>query len=170
MSMKVTRNTPQQLVVEDTPWLLGLFLAAFILLFVGVGIAITLSGEIFGLIFVLAGGGIGGLCLAVMVERVQVILDRAADTLVIRRRSVFGYAEVRHALADLDRAILEETTGSKGGRLYRPALVLDRGMSAGTHPVVTTYTNTRGPRRLTEAINAWLAEHRSAREVQEDRA
>ena len=137
--MKVSRNTPDQLIVEDVPWLLGIMLAGFILLFVGVGIGLVLSGEIFGLLFAIGGGGVGGLCFALMVRRVQVILDRPTGTLVIRRRSVLGYSEVRHDLADLSGAILEETRSSKGSTLRRPTLVLDRGMSQGRHPVVATY-------------------------------
>ena len=157
--MKVSRNTPHQLIVEDVPWLLGIMLAGFILLFVGVGIGLVLSGEIFGLLFAIGGGGVGGLCFALMVRRVQVILDRPTGTLVIRRRSVLGYSEVRHDLADLSGAILEETRSSKGSTLRRPTLVLDRGMSQGRHPVVATYTNTGGPRKLVQAVNQWLQAH-----------
>ena len=157
MSMKLARNTPEQLIVEETPWLLGILLSVFTLIFVGAGIGLVASGEVFGLVFALGGGGLGGLCLALMVQRVQVILDRPSDALIVRRRDLLRYIEVRHALSDLSKAVLEETRGSKGSTLWRPTLILDRGMSAGAHPIVSVYTNGSSPRRMAGAINNWLA-------------
>lgn len=155
--MKVTRDTPEQLILAETPWLLGVTLVLFILFFVGAGLLVVADGELLGLLFAGMGGGLGFGAFAVFVVRVQVIFDRVEGVVVMRSRSVFGYTEVRHDLADLDGAVLEETTGSKGGPLYRPTLVFARGMSAGRHPVVTAYTNGRGPGRAVEAINRWLA-------------
>lgn len=154
--MKISRNTPEQLIIEDSPWLWGLFFVGFTVIFVGAGIALVANGEIMGLLFAVLGGGLGILAFGVFVRRVQVILDRSNGLLVIRRRSVKGYSEVVHQLAELECAILEETAGSKGGRLYRPTLVLAGGMSAGRHPIVDSYTNTGGPRRLADAVNTWL--------------
>lgn len=157
MSMKLARDTPEQLIVEDTPWLLGILLTLFTLTFVGAGIGLVASGELFGLLFALGGGGIGALCLTLMVRRVQVILDRPSDALIVRTRDLLRYTEVRHALSDLSKAVLEETRGSKGNTLWRPTLILDRGMSAGAHPIVAVYTNGSSPRRMAAAINDWLA-------------
>lgn len=160
--MKVTRNTPDQLIVDDTPWIIGILMALFILLFSGAGLAILASGEWAGLLFIVVGGGVGLVCFAVFVVRVQVIFDRPTNALVMRRRSVFSYSEVRHDLSDLQGVVLEQTTGSKGGTLYRPTLVLDRGMSKGRHPIVQAYTNFRGPHLVHDAVKAWLgrADHR----------
>lgn len=156
--MKVTRDTPDQLILSHVPWLWGLMIATFTMTFVSVGLALLSGGEIMGLLFAVLGGGLGLAAFAAFVRRVQVILDRAQGHLVIRSRTVFGYTEVIHALSDLDGAVLEETIGSKGGTLYRPTLVLGRGMSAGRHPIVPSYTNTGGPRRMVQAVNAWLAQ------------
>lgn len=154
--MKVTRNTPEQLIVADNPWIIGALLIAFILVFVAIGVGLILNGEWFGLLFAGIGGGLGFAAFAAFVRRVQVILDRPTDTILIRSRSLFGYKQVQHDLSNLSRAVLESTSSSDGGTLYRPALVLDKGMSTGTHPIVEAYTNTRGPRRLVDAINSWL--------------
>lgn len=154
--MKVTRATPQQLIVADTPWFIGIMLTIFILLFAGIGVAMVLEGEPAGFLFAIVGGGLGLGGFAAFVRRVQVILDRPSDTIIIRRRSLFGYSEIRHKLSNLGRAELQMSAGSKGGMLYRPALVLERGMSAGHHPIVQSYTNTKGPKRLVDAVNDWL--------------
>ena len=155
--MKITRNTPDQLIVANVPWVLGTAMILFILIFVGTGLGLVFSGEWFGIFFALIGGGLGFAAFAAFVQRVQVIFDVTSDAIIMRRRSVFGYQQVQHKLSDLEAAELEETTGSKGGRMYRPVLVLKSGMSKGRHPVIESYTNTRGPRRMVEAINSWLA-------------
>ncbi|MCB4457556.1 hypothetical protein [Leisingera sp. McT4-56] len=160
--MKITRNTPEQLILSDTPWLIGIMLVLFILAFAGAGIGmLSQGGDLIlpGLIFALVGGGMGALAFCLFVRRVQVILDRPGGSILIRRQSVFGYSRVEHRLADLSHAEVESTTSRSEGRtrtLFRPVLVLDGGMSAGRHPVVEAYTSGRGPQRLSDAINAWL--------------
>jgi hypothetical protein len=160
--MRVTRNTPEQLIVEDTPWFIGVMLILFILVFVGAGLLAATDTLVGGLAFALIGGGLGASAFTVFVRRVMVILDADANALILRRSSVFGRSEVSHTLSDVDRAMLEETTSDSGRSLYRPSLVLSRGVSAGIHPIVDVYTNTPGPRRLVAAINDWLAAHRRA--------
>ena len=154
--MKITRNTPEQLIIANTPWLLGIMLAVFILAFVAAGLAMVSQGVWAGLLFALLGGGIGLGVFAGLVRRVQVILDRPTDTITLRTRSLFGYREVQHSLSSLDRAVLETSISSKGTSLYRPTLILASGMSAGPHPVIKVYTNTSGPERAVKAINTWL--------------
>ncbi len=155
-SMKVTRNTPDQLIIDDIPWLIGIFLIVFTLIFVTIGLFLLSEVLLFGLAFGLIGGGVGFGAFTAFVRRVQLILNRPLDSITIRTRSLFGYCEVRHDLSSLSRAVLETTTSSKGATLYRPTLMLDKGMSAGAHPIVTSYTNTGGPRRMVDAINRWL--------------
>ncbi|KIC12420.1 hypothetical protein RA19_01965 [Leisingera sp. ANG-M1] len=160
--MKITRSTPEQLILADTPWLIGIMLVFFILTFAGAGLGmLSQGGDLIwpGLIFTLVGGGMGALAFCLFVRRVQVIFDRPGGRIVIRRQSVFGYSETEHRLADLSHAEVETTPSRREGRtrtLYRPVLVLDGGMSAGCHPVVQAFTNGRGPQRLADAINAWL--------------
>ncbi|WP_170359972.1 hypothetical protein [Ruegeria arenilitoris] len=160
--MKVTRNTPNQLILSDTPWFIGITLVLFILIFVGVGLFLmTEGGEaiLFGLIFALGGGGLGFGAFCAFVRRVQVILDRDKDSIVIRRHSVFGYDAVEHMLSNLSHAEIETTISrsNKGSStLYRPVLILDKGMSEGRHPIVEAYSSGRGAHRLVDAVNEWL--------------
>ncbi|WP_246139477.1 hypothetical protein [Falsiphaeobacter marinintestinus] len=162
--MTVPRNTHEQLIIADTPWLIGIALVFFIVAFGGAGAFAALAGIrdgdivliLFGAVFAVLGGGLGVGGLNVFVRRVQVIFDRTDNTLTIRRRTLFDYSEVHHPLTDLSHAKLEKTTGKKGGAMYRPVLVFDKGMSAGDHPIVQAFTNTGGPKRLVDAVNRWM--------------
>ena len=156
--MKVTRQTDRQLIVEDTPWFIAIMMVVFILAFVGPGILMMMDGVWQGAFFALAGGGMGVAGLAVFVRRVQVILDRDTGTVTMRERSLFGYRQVVHRLSNLDHARLDRTVGKEGKAMYRPTLVLGSGMSAGDHPIVASYTNTGGPKRMVDAINDWLTD------------
>ena len=124
--MKITRNTPDQLILAYVPWVMSILLSIFILIFVGVGMSMVFNGELIGLLFTVLGGGIGGICFISFVRRVQVIFDRPNQTFTLRRRTVFGYKEKTRALGDVDEAIIEHTTNSDGKRLDRPTVVLHR--------------------------------------------
>ncbi|SDX56782.1 hypothetical protein SAMN05444358_107109 [Ruegeria halocynthiae] len=160
--MKVTRNTPNQLILSDTPWFIGITLVFFILAFVGAGLFLASEGGegiLFGIFFALFGGGMGFGAFCAFVRRVQVILDRNKDSIVIRRQSVFGYEAVEHVLSSLSHAEIESTTSrsDKGtSTLYRPVLILDKGMSEGRHPIVEAFSNGRGAHQLVDTINDWL--------------
>lgn len=160
--MKVTRNTPNQLILSYTPWFIGISLVFFILAFVGAGVFLASEGGegiLFGIFFALFGGGMGFGAFCAFVRRVQVILDRNENSILIRRQSVFGYDAVEHKLSNLSHAEIESTTSrSDNGTstLYRPVLILDEGMSAGRHPVVEAYSSGRGAHRLVDAVNGWL--------------
>ncbi|NOD32472.1 hypothetical protein [Ruegeria atlantica] len=160
--MKVTRDTPNQLIIANTPWFIGITLVISILAFVGPGIFLMSTGGEgiwFGLIFALGGGGLGFGAFCAFVRRVQIILDRHKDSILIRRQSVFGYEAVEHKLSNLSHAEIESTTsrGKNGtSTLYRPVLVLEKGMSAGRHPIVEAFSGGSGSHRLAEAVNDWL--------------
>ncbi len=168
--MKVTRNTPDQLILSNTPWLIGIMLAIFILCFVGAGLFMATEGGegiLFGLFFALCGGGLGFGAFCVFVRRVQVVLDRRKNSILIRRQSVFGYDAVEHELSSLSHAEVETTTSTRDGttsKMHRPVLILEKGMSAGRHPIVEAYVSGRGAQRMADAVNDWLP----ARKVDSD--
>lgn len=158
--MKVTRDTPDQLILDDTPWLVGLVLAAMILACAAIGLSLLGSGHAgrglailgFGLPFL-------GLFFGLFVRRNQLILDRVAGKVIHRRATVLGRTEVVHYLDNLDRAIIQTSRG-KNGDTYRMTLVLSGGMDAGLHPFTRVYSSGRGARRGAEAVNRWLARAR----------
>ncbi|MDA7964803.1 hypothetical protein [Ruegeria sp.] len=160
--MKITRNSPDQLILSNTPWLMGIMLILFTLGFVGAGLFMVNEGreEVWaGILFALFGGGLGLGAFCVFVRRVQVILDRNSNSILIRRQSVFGYDTVEHELSDLSHAEVETATPPRNtttSKMHRPVLILETGMSAGRHPIVKAYVSGRGAHRLVDAVNDWL--------------
>ena len=154
--MKITRDTPDQLILAYVPWVMSVLLSIFILIFVGLGLSMILDGELIGLLFAVMGGGIGGICFVVFVRRVQVIFDRPGQTFTLRRRTVFGYKEKTRPLRDVDPAIIEHTTNSDGQRLDRPTVVMHRGAGELRVPLVTAYSNMSNTADIVEATNRWL--------------
>jgi hypothetical protein len=154
--LKVAADTPDLLIIDDKPLLMGVMLIVFILIFLGAGFMIVMSGEPFGILFGLFGGGMGLVAFAVFVRRVQVVFHRSEGYVEFRRRNLFGGSRVRHALREIARAELEESRSDDGGPLWRVVLVIEEGQSVGRHPVTLAYTNGRGHQRAAEAINRWL--------------
>ena len=152
--MKITTDTPEMLIVDDRPVILGIALSLFILVFVGIGTMLTLNGEPMGLLFAGIGGGLGLLAWWAFVRRVQVVFHRPGKYLEFRRKNMFGGARLRLPLDDVERAVVEESM-SDGTSTYRVALET-HGESAGRHPLTLAYSNIGHPHEVAAQINAWL--------------
>jgi len=154
--MKVIRNTPNQLVVANKPWLIGTVLFLAILLFTSAGLKAASVEPLLGIPFGLFAGSLSVVWLVVFVRHVQVIFDRSLGQITIHKRSIYARSKETHPLPQLRRAVLEATISSmgtgNGATLYRPTL--DFGDSR--HTVFTHYTSTRSPARLVNTINSWL--------------
>lgn len=157
--MKVTHDTPDLLVVESVPWLIGGALILFVLMFAGAGLLLLAEGQPFGLLFLLGGGGLGFGGFWAFVRREQLILDRSAGEVVLRRRTIFGRTEERQPLAALRGAVIETHRSRKGGTTFRAELDFGPG---DRRPVVSYFTNGGGPARIARAINDWLDSRRGA--------
>lgn len=159
--MKVTRNTPDQLIIEHVPWFFAIVLSCCFLIFFGIGLVALFAADdwgmvFFGLMFGVLGGGLWFLMLVLFVKRLQFIFDRTRDLIVIRRRSLIGHKEDTMALSGLTHTELQSMQSSNGSTLYRPALVFD-GRSAKREALHSYYTNGRGPKIVADAVNEWLA-------------
>lgn len=158
--MKITTDTPDLLIVEDRPILLGLGLIVFIMIFVGIGIGLMLSGEGWGITFTLIGGGLGFLAFWALVRRVQVVFHRPENWVEFRRKNILSGSRVRHALSDISRAEVESSHGSEGSTTYRVVLVFDRGQSLGRHPITLAYSSGSSHHLIQAKINNWLGKTR----------
>lgn len=157
--MKIIRDTPAQLIVENNPVWLAIFITVFGLVFVAVGLSMLDSEPGMGLAM-----SAGGLAMTVgfnmiFVRRAQLILDRERNLVELRRRGWLGYSSRTWALDALDRAIVQ-TSRSGGSDTHRAAFVIGRGMDAGTYPLTWVYSSGRGAERAEQAINGWLDSHR----------
>lgn len=164
--MKIKRNTPELFVAEEVPWFIAIALFFFIMAFVTPGVLIAFEGEWLGLVFALLGGGLGFAAMCVFVERLQLILDAASGTVVIRRRTILSHRETLLPLAEVVRAVTESTvsSGKSRQRLHRAALVLEDGTGEGEtiHPVTEVYSSGGGAKKLVTGVNGWLQDRRRA--------
>ena len=147
--MRVSHQSQDRLVIGSRPLWPGLVASTFIL----VGAAMMLG--LFeaddppwwaGALFM----GMGAITFIAFVRRVQIVFDRPAGTITVRRRSVFEPSEIQYELQYLQRAIVQTSDGN-----HRCAFTLDGGMDAGTHPVTEFYMSGGGAQRITDAINSW---------------
>lgn len=156
--MKISRNTPEQLIVGENPVWVAVMLVVMALIFFGIGLAITLSGEWLGLAFV-AGSLLPFSFLFIFVRRVQLIFEAAKGTLTIQRKNMRRATKVVHDLKDVQSAELETSRGDNS-TLYRVTMVLT-GQSAGHHPITNAYSNVCNHQGVANAINAWLDSYRA---------
>lgn len=155
--MKIVRDIPEQLIVENNPLLVTVLLIVMAAVFVAAGLIALLAGEVvFGLIWLGFTIPFFGLFFVLFVRRNQLILDAGAGTVTHRRKSLLKYTEVIHELDHLDRAIVESSHSSEGGSTHRMSLVLSGGMDKGLHPFTLAYTSGSGARRGADAVNRWL--------------
>ena len=153
--MKIVENTPDRLILGNTPWLLGLSMIAVILIFVGLGLNLVISGEILpGVMFAVVGGGLGGLAFVGFVRRTQLVLDAPGDTVTLRSRSMLGYKLREFRLSEVDSAFAEAPSDSDTKGVYRPVLLLK---SAERVPILLAFTSGRGARVAAQAINDWMS-------------
>ena len=153
--MKVSRNTPDQLIIENNPIVLAILLNTLFLVFLGAGLFNLSTDFWFGIAF--AGGAVvfGAIFNLAFIRRTQILFDRPANLVEMRRKSLLGYQRRTWALEHLDRAEVQSSR-SDNTNTYRAALVFDGGMDAGTHPITLVYSSGGGARRAADAINTWL--------------
>lgn len=157
--MKITTDTPDLLIVDDRPVVLGVVLMLFTLTFVGIGLAVTFDGSPAGLLFAVFGGGLGLLFFWIFVRRAQLVFHRPEGWVEIRRRNLFGGSKQRFRLDEIERAEVEESSGSEGGVTYRVVLAA-HGESAGLHPFTLAYSNVGRHHEIAARINQWLGGER----------
>lgn len=156
--MKVTRDTPAHLIVEDNPIWVAVLTGGLALVFTAIALGLIFAGELFGAFFFI-GTLVGGLTMFLFVRRVQVIFDRDAETLTIQRKNLAGARQVVHGLDEVKEAILEGMGNQK-----RVTLVM-RGQSAGHHPLTMAYSNVGDHHNVAGAINRWLRDLRRAQDA-----
>lgn len=154
--MKVTRDTPNQLIIENNPVWLAVFVSLFAFLFIVVGIFIVQAETFVGIAFITGGLVIGSVFNLAFIRRTQLILDRPKNLVELRRRSMIGYKRRTWELGHLNQAIVQ-TSHSGDTNTYRAALVFDDGMDAGTHPLTLVYSSGGGAKRASAAVNRWTS-------------
>lgn len=162
--MKVMENTPERLVLDDRPVVLGSALAGLVVLMAGITLA-TLAQSVVAAMLPLLGVALFGVAFAAFVRRSTAKFDRAAGVFTLRVARVTGVTEATYPLGDIVGAGVETTrSGSSaadgggrrtGSKLHRPVVRL-RG---GAEPVVLNdvFAAGGGAEAAAAAVNAWLA-------------
>lgn len=157
--MKISKNTPDLMVIDDRPWLLGLLLIGFIAIFASIGATMLYDGLLGGIImFLIAGVIFAGFYF--LVERTQLVLDASAGKLEIRKKSMRRMKRDKYALKNLRRTTVSTRTSSNssGGSTKTSRLVLvfiDGNGETGT-PLTAAYTSGGAAERISPVVNAWL--------------
>lgn len=158
--MQVIEETPDRLVIESRPWVLGGVLILGILILLALAMALWSESA-----WLTLGFGLAALllcvCFAVFVRRLLVIFDRSAGMLVIRARSLSGQTERTLSLGDILRAEVETTrsssTSTNGSRstsvTHRPVLVT----RSGPVPLTQIASSGDGAAVIVAAMNRWLS-------------
>ena len=154
--MKITRDVPQQLIVENNPVWLAILVSAFGLVFFAIGMSTLGSEPMTGLIFMLGGLGMALGFNMIFIRRTQLILDAGRGQIELRRRGWINHTVMTWELRYLERALVQ-TSRSGDTDTHRAALVISGGMDAGVHPITLVYASGGGARRAVEAINRWHA-------------
>ncbi|WP_123642979.1 hypothetical protein [Histidinibacterium lentulum] len=149
----MTRDT---LVLDSQPWSVSIIMVAAILCVAGTGLMLIGGGVILpGTLLLGLGCPVLFLFLLTLARRNQLVLDRRANELRHRRRTLLGYGERVLPLDRLERAIVQDLPDTEG-RSCRLAYVLRPGAEQG--PWLFTWAFSSGPpvRRAADLINDWL--------------
>lgn len=153
--MKVIRKTPNQLIVEERPWVIGILLVIAMLVPIGIGLAMLFDGAWLGLMVVLS-AAFPLLFIFIFVRRVQVVFHRSEGWVEIRRQTLRDQTAVRHELSEIERASVQSSSTSDGADTHRIVLHIPKGQSKGIHPLTQYYASGSGSHRVADAINDWL--------------
>ena len=163
--MKVAHNTPDQLILDDRPWLLGGLLVLLILIFAGFGLQALLAGRGAGLLG-LAGAALWGVALVVFVRRTTVTFDRGAGQITRHVKSLRRATTTLWPLSGVSKADIETRLSRNSGKhgkgrvtpMHRPVLHWTDGSPA--TPLMEVYVNGDGASETAAAINRWLQSSR----------
>jgi len=159
--MQVTHETPDRLVLEQRPWVLGAVLIVCIVILLALAMVLWSATAWLTLGFGLA-ALLLAVCFVVFVQRVIVIFDRPTGALVIRTHSLTGEDEKTLALADVARAEVETSrstsTSNDGSRsvsvTHRTVLVT----GSGPLPLTSSSSSGSSAEINATAINRWLSQ------------
>ncbi|QYK42642.1 MAG: hypothetical protein KF887_05910 [Paracoccaceae bacterium] len=158
--MRVRQDTPERLVLEDRPWVMGIAMAGGVLIFVAVAIT-TLAEAPWLAVGMLGGAALFGGIGAVLIRRSIAIFDRAAGAMVWREVRIGATREETVALRDIRAAVVQTgSTGGSGATTRRCALRVDG--RAEVLPLTVVYSSGSGAVQAAEAVNRWLAGNRPA--------
>ncbi len=155
--MRIVEETPDRLVLEERPWLLGIILTISILVFCALAFGLAGTSLWLGLGFAVA-TAVFALAFIAFVRRVIAIFDRPARAVVLRTASLLGQREQTIVLTDITCAEVEtsRSTSSSGGKLSGVTHRTVLRTSGGPVPMTEVFSSGSGAARNAAIINRWL--------------
>ncbi len=156
--MKIIDNTPDHLVLDQTPWVLGGLMAIISICAVALLLFVTWHREWLaaGLLAVV-GTLVIPTAILMLVERRHVVLTPRELTLSVQ--NLRGTKTTTINSADIERATLDRLRQTVDIILqFRPAIV----HANGTLPLRRGFQSGGRSQTIVDAINTWLAQHRDS--------
>ena len=147
--MKITKNTPDQLIIDHQPWGWGIGIAAFVLTLVAAGIATLGQGELFVGVILLLFAVFAGVVFRLIVVRNQMFFHAPLGIVEFRKRKIKSDSKKQFLLSDIKGATVQSLS-----KTHRVALVLNDGTE---QPFTNAYFSGDGAQRAADAITVWLA-------------
>lgn len=155
--MRVTRETRDQLIIEDNPLAMGTIGVVFCaLIFIG-GVLLAPYDLEQGIGLILVSLTLAWVAGLHRMRKSQLILDRANNHVELRWRSLVRYRRMYWRLEDLTNATLQ-TKMFRSDPWYRVALVFEDGMDPGTFEITHRYFDEHNAGRAKDIINTWIAQ------------
>ena len=148
--MKVIRNTPDELVIDDRPWFWAVLMGFAVLILLYATMDALLGGDLkTGLLLVFM-SAFAALFLFLVVVRTKIWLNAKTGNIALRSRSMRGTKTAFYNLADLQEAKVQTSQGET--ETHRCALVF----TDQTVPLTKVYSSGKGADLAMNAINDWL--------------
>lgn len=154
--MQLVSSAPDRLVLRARPVLMGIGIAAAMLLFAAIWLAKFFSSDHSDLTALALLFGLFGVVFIVFVRQEVAVFDRPSNTLTLRSVGVLGAREQSRPLAEVINAVVETNANdgdSKAGPCQRALLNFTSGPPL---PLSVIYRSGSDAKTAVQQINTWL--------------
>ncbi|MEO5615319.1 MAG: hypothetical protein ABIR04_10425 [Cypionkella sp.] len=154
--MQLVSSSPDRLVLCKRPVLMGIGVAAAMLLFAAIWLAKFFSNDHSEMTALALLFGLFGVVFIVFVRQEVAVFDRPSNTLTLRSIGVLGAREQSRPLAEVTKAVLETSANdgdSKAGPSHRAVLNFSSGPPL---PLSAIFSSGSEAKSAVQQINTWL--------------
>ncbi|WP_156317393.1 hypothetical protein [Cypionkella psychrotolerans] len=154
--MKLVSSSPDRLVLRKRPVLMGIGIAAAMLLFAAIWLAKFFSNDHSDLTVLALLFGLFGVVFIVFVRQEVAVFDRPSNSLTLRSIGVLGAREQSRPLAEVTKAVLETSANdgdSRAGPSHRAVLSFTSGPPL---PLSAIFRSGSEAKTAVQQINTWL--------------
>lgn len=154
--MQITRETPDQLILEYQDWLAPVALSIIALVPAFYSLRWTWHGDI-SIAAVLAAIAVVLLGLAALsLDRSQLIFDRQSDQMTHRRKTALQFDELKVPLAAVETYTLDIAASETGKPEYQPSLLIKSDEGYFFRPLISRPGTSSAHIETANRVNDWL--------------